>query len=170
MTKNRKHLPKVVKAALRRQTVTGEIRQPDLAKLVTHFFHQAGGEREVAKMLYREFVDAQEGSIVRQRILDMVLRALKFTNEQDPPEDDLGILSDADLDRELNEIVGELSDGSEATNPAPAPATTAGLAEAPAPGTPGPDRPAAGSTPGGDGPRPASHPAADPVATREPSV
>ena len=70
-TSRRKRVPKGIQQALKRQAIKGEIRQPDLAKLVAHFFKNAGGEGAVAKMLYDEFVAAPPGGIARQRIMDM---------------------------------------------------------------------------------------------------
>src|SRR5262249_30212549 len=53
------------------------LREPQLAELAGHFFRVAGGPRQVAQMLYDEFMHGRPGSLVRQRILDMVLRAVK---------------------------------------------------------------------------------------------
>lgn len=97
-----------VKAALKRKAVKGDIKSPDLACLVSHFFDHAGGERAVAKMLYDEFSEAKQGSIVRQRILDLILRSTKYANEQAPPVDDLGLLTEADLEAEFEHLVDEI--------------------------------------------------------------
>lgn len=106
-TSRRKRVPKGIQQALKRQAIKGEIRQPDLAKLVAHFFKNAGGEGAVAKMLYDEFVAAPPGGIARQRIMDMILRGLKWANESEAPQDDLGILTEDDLERELDQLIEE---------------------------------------------------------------
>ena len=98
-------VPPHIQEALRQQAVKGEIKQPDLARLTAAFFERAGGERNVANFLYEEFAASPPGGIVRQRILDMILRHLKWVNEKNAPVDDLGTLSDEDLDRELAQLI-----------------------------------------------------------------
>lgn len=78
----------------------GNFQEPQLAELAAHFFHAAGGMEKMAKLLYQEFLGAKEGGLMRQRILNMVLMAVKFANERNPGHDDLGLLSEEDLERE----------------------------------------------------------------------
>lgn len=74
--------------------------RPSLDAFVDHFFLIAGGPAEVARMLFDEFNAAAQGSLIRQRILDTVLRSLKKNDEGGKGlADDLGILSDDDLAR-----------------------------------------------------------------------
>src|SRR5215471_19154618 len=99
-------VPPAVKVAIRK-----ELKEPSLADLVSHFFHVAGGPKQVAKMLYEEFVAAREGSLIRQRILDMMLRATRAVNDKSGAGSDLGLLTAEDLDRELAELMCEAQDG-----------------------------------------------------------
>jgi hypothetical protein len=152
----KQNVPESVKKALRRQAVRGEIRQPDLAALVGHFFRHAGGEAAVARMLFDEYRDSPPGGVVRQRILDMILRATKFANDKEAPTDDLGSLSEDDLERELTELIGEavgdVQEGERAAGPAgaeapagPPPQGGAGAAAAGGVADAGPERAGGGA-------------------------
>lgn len=112
MAKPKREVPASVKKVMRAAT-RGETLDPQLADLASHFFHQAGGPRAVAQLLYKEYLRAREGSVVRQRILEMVLRCVRFANEQNPRRANLEDLDDADLDRELERLVGELESAAE---------------------------------------------------------
>lgn len=90
-----------------RKAIEGEIKEPQLAELSAHFFHAAGGPKAVAKMLFDEFAHANPGSQIRQRILDMILRVTRFANQQSGPVDDLGILTDEDLEREVVRVLDQ---------------------------------------------------------------
>jgi hypothetical protein len=96
---------------------TGAETDPRFEDIAGHFIRAAGGPAAIAKILYQEFLRAPQGSLIRQRILEMVLRAAKFAAERRPPPSDLGLLSDDDLELEIAETLGEaslLDDGSEA--------------------------------------------------------
>lgn len=159
-----KRVPEHVKEGIKKQAVKGEIRPPDLARLTACFFQVAGGERAVAKMLYEEFAAAGEGSVVRQRILDMILRATRFTTERMHSVEELGQLSDDDLERELNLVMEDLaehlgaSSGEEAGQEAghkPDAAPDGAAGQEPG-GPPAPARAAPAARPAGAGP---DHPA-----------
>lgn len=107
----RKKIPQSVKKAIK-----GGLKEPQLAEIAAFFFEAAGGTRQVAKLLHDEFLAGHPGSMVRQRILDLVLRATKFSNEKSKGADDLGILNEADLEANLTELINE-SGGS--TEPSP---------------------------------------------------
>lgn len=140
-----------------KQAISGRLKDPQLAEVAAHFFAQAGGPRQVAKMLYHEFRKAKQGSVVRQRILDMILRVTRFANEKNGPRDDMGMLSEGDLEREFKAAMAELPEEvfdaaaeSTAAVPGPGPAIhdpeATAAASAPDPGRPGvaADDPAAG--------------------------
>src|SRR5262245_29850995 len=99
------NVPGNVKTAISRGP---RLREPQLAELAGHFFRVAGGPRQVAQMLYDEFMHGRPGSLVRQRILDMVLRAVKEGARLSPPPPELGILSEEDLLRELSLAAGDV--------------------------------------------------------------
>lgn len=92
-------IPEHVKSAL-----LGELKQPDLAELVAYFFKAAGGVKAVATLLYEEFVAAKPGSLIRQRIMELVLRNARHVSERLSP-DDMGMLSEADLDSEILRLI-----------------------------------------------------------------
>jgi hypothetical protein len=99
----RQNVPASVKEAIR-----GRLKDPQLAEVAAHFFAHAGGPRQVSKMLFDEFVAAKQGSVVRQRILDMILRVTRFANEKNAPRDDLGMLTEDDLQREFEAAMAEI--------------------------------------------------------------
>lgn len=115
----RKRVPSAVLRELRQGVVKGNSRAPKLSELVQHFFDLAGGERAVAKMLLDEYRSEKCSPNVRSRIMDVILRALQFANAKEPSRDDLGNLSEEDIERELLSLY---DDGEEKTD---APGATA---------------------------------------------
>ena len=83
-----------------RKAIRGELKEPQLAEISAHFFQMAGGPRKVALMLFTEYLAAKRGSMIRQRILDMILRTTKYANDKGGGSD-LSLLSDDDLEKEL---------------------------------------------------------------------
>ena len=90
-----------------RQAAAAPAAAPRLGDLASHFFESAGGPRAVAQMLYDEFAAARPGSLIRQRILDLVLKCVRFEHETNPRPTDLAGLSEADLNRELVDVLAE---------------------------------------------------------------
>lgn len=92
------------------EVVKGRVNEPRLAEVSSHFFAIAGGPKRVAQLLYEEFVASKPGSIIRQRILDMILRMTKFANERSGGDlDDLSQLSEDDLRNNLAEVLKDLA-------------------------------------------------------------
>lgn len=83
---------------------------PHLSELAENFVRVAGGPSALAKMLYEEFAAAAEGSLVRQRILDIVTRVWKFASESDEKPDDTGMMTDEDLDREIAAALSQIKE------------------------------------------------------------
>lgn len=106
----RKRVPSSVLCELRQAVIKGITRAPKISELVQHFFDLAGGERAVAKMLLDEYRSEKCSAHVRSRILDVILRSLQFANARETPRDDLGNLSEEDLETELLALY-EASDG-----------------------------------------------------------
>jgi hypothetical protein len=104
-----KKIPDAVKSTIRR-VAKGEDVGPQLGDLAAHFFDRAGGPKAVASLLYEEFREARKGSLIRQRILDMILRCVRFEEERTPPRPGLGTLEDAELDRQLERLLGDLEE------------------------------------------------------------
>lgn len=73
----------------------------DLDAIAQHFVKLAGGPGSIAKMLYDEYAAAGEGSPVRARIMEMMLRAFTKLDAKSVP-DDLSTVSDEDLQRVLD--------------------------------------------------------------------
>jgi hypothetical protein len=102
-------VPESVKAALR-DSIKGSRVLPHLSELAEHFLVIAGGPRKVAEMLYEEWVESNPGGVVRARILDLITRVWKHASETVGNQQDLSQLDDADLDRELREVLGEMGE------------------------------------------------------------
>jgi hypothetical protein len=96
-----------------KKALLGEIKQPDLAELVAYFFHVAGGTKSVAKLLHDEFVAARPGTLIRQRILELVLRNARHVSDKFAP-DDLGLLDESDLEQEVLKLMPKTEEVSDA--------------------------------------------------------
>lgn len=77
--------------------------RPSTEAFLDHFFSFAGGPAAVAKMLYTEFQNAPQGSLIRQRILELVMRSMGKADAKGSPLDDTTVLTDADLEREIEQ-------------------------------------------------------------------
>ena len=86
-------------ASIVHKAIKNEVAEPQLAEVVGHFFQVAGGARKVAEMLYTEYNAAKQGSLIRQRILESVLRTTKYVNDKTGPVEDTGLMSEEDLER-----------------------------------------------------------------------
>lgn len=92
-----------------RKVVTGSpINDPRLAEVAYTFIDLCGGPKGFARTLFQEFTNSEPGGIARQRILDMMMRSLKFANEQDPKGSDASMLNDEDLTREIERTLAEI--------------------------------------------------------------
>lgn len=112
--------PKKLPAAVRRTIAEGAT-LPHAGELVAHFVAMAGGTRELAKVLWEEFQSARQGSIIRQRTLDMILRQLAAVTAGLGSHDEMDLLATEDLERELLRLMPQVSDGEEAkAGPGPA--------------------------------------------------
>lgn len=114
MAKARRVPPKVMRAIQQ-----AGIQVPQVAEMVSHFVQVAGGPRSMAKMMYEEYLHAKPGSIIRQRLLDSMLRMMSFANQQIGTVTEVDMLSDEDLVKELSEVMGEIEDGEEEKDPGP---------------------------------------------------
>ncbi len=89
---------------------------PHLSELAEHFISVSGGPRALAKMLYEEWAASAPGTLVRTRILDLMSRIWRYASDTIGHHDDLGILNETDIKRELDKII---EDRSEAPPPGP---------------------------------------------------
>lgn len=85
--------------------LSADVDLPHAAEIVSHFMAACGGPQEFSQLLYGEFKNAEEGSIVRQRILDMIIKLLNKAHDDMPTVPPLGLLEDSDLRKMLLEIV-----------------------------------------------------------------
>lgn len=92
------------------QAMAGKITDPKVGEIYSHFIQACGGTKDFAQKMYDVFDAAEAGSLVQQRIMDMVLRMGRFVNERAPTEE-LGILSDDDLVNHLS-VLMEKANGS----------------------------------------------------------
>ncbi len=97
-----------VPARVMRAIQDAGVQVPQVAELVSHFVAAAGGPRAMAKMMMQEYLHAKPGSIIRQRLLDSVLRLMNFANQQIQTVDEIDLLSEDDLKVQLEELVGEI--------------------------------------------------------------
>ena len=81
---------------------------PSTEALVVAFMSYAGGPEQVAKMLYTEFNAAAPGGVVRQRILETLMRGMAKIDAGKNPLSNLGHLTDEDLDRIIAEKVAAI--------------------------------------------------------------
>ena len=116
-------MPRAAKitADLRRALVEGGIRVPQVAEVVDAFIQEVGGTRALARILKVEFDNARAGSIIRQRILDSILRMLSLANAQAGAAAELDGLASDDLDRELARVLTEIGGGEEEAQRGPRP-------------------------------------------------
>ena len=84
-----------------RDAINKGLDAPQLSEVITFFFQEAGGPREVGKMLWQEYVAANKGSQTRQRILDMVLLILQ-KDEENKAGLDIDSMSLEDIQNEFN--------------------------------------------------------------------
>lgn len=86
---------------------------PQIADLVHNFMTIAGGPKALAKMMMEEYIRTQPGSLMRQRILDSILRLLTTANQAFVADSQSDLLTNDDIERELIELVKEIPDGQE---------------------------------------------------------
>ena len=79
-------------------------RVPDLQDIATYFYKHIGGPEEFAKLLVQDFKKSKAGSLVRTRIAAAILYATRIASEKQPPPKDRGLLSDEDIQAELEVI------------------------------------------------------------------
>lgn len=101
MATERKKVPGSILDIIR-SGVSGKVREPNLAELAQHFFDLAGGERNVAKMLFDQYRDPTCPNTVRTKIIQFMLQHLKWLNERTGNADELGNLTLEDLQRALD--------------------------------------------------------------------
>lgn len=73
--------------------------------IIAHFMDLCSGPRAFAKMMFDQYMDPKCSPMVKARVLEMLLRSLKFAEAKRGNLDDLGLLNDEDLDREITSML-----------------------------------------------------------------
>jgi hypothetical protein len=92
--------PKVRKGTLKDVVSRPQVR-PTFGAILDHFFGLIGGPEKFAKMLLDDYNSAPAGSLTRGKIIDILARGLKTEDAKAGIGDDLGMLAEEDLMREL---------------------------------------------------------------------
>ncbi len=90
------------------KALTEAVKDPQVSEIASHAIHLMGGPQGFAKNLMTEYKAAKAGSVVRMRILEFILRATKFANEAAGITGDLGLVSEADLERIVTERIDKV--------------------------------------------------------------
>ena len=88
--------------------------RPSLEAVLDHYFALAGGPAKFALELRQEYEAAEPGSQIRSRILDLILRLVQRGDAAGGALDDMGILSEDDLNRLIDERERRLVDQAKA--------------------------------------------------------
>lgn len=94
-----------------RRILKGGDEEPKLTNIARHFFDLAGGERVVAKMLLEEYRSVSCSPMVRSRILDMILRTVRWSNDRMSGETDMSGLTEEEIDAEIKLKLSEMAKG-----------------------------------------------------------
>jgi hypothetical protein len=78
---------------------------PQMAELTEQFIIQAGGPAAIAAMLLEDYRSAEPGSATRSRIMDLFLRCWRTSTEDGADMEDMGLLTDEDLDSMLQSMM-----------------------------------------------------------------
>lgn len=77
--------------------------RPSTAAFLDHWFALSGGPAQFALDLRIEYNAAPPGSQIRQRIIEVVMRAMGQTDKKEGEADNLGLITDDDLFRMLKQ-------------------------------------------------------------------
>lgn len=91
-----------------RQIVANPPPRPSTQAFLDHWFAIRGGPAQFALDLCREYDAAEPGSLVRTQIIQVVMRSMKVTDGKEGSHDDLGMVSDADLEKMLTQLGAKL--------------------------------------------------------------
>lgn len=87
-----------------REIVKNPPARPSTQAFLDHWFALRGGPAQFALDLCIEYDAAAPGSLVRSQIVQVIFRSMKTTDAEQGRNDDLGMVSDADLERLLTEL------------------------------------------------------------------
>src|ERR1700676_538630 len=81
-----------------RTGVQGKIKEPNLAEVAQHFVDMIGGERQLAKMLVDQYRHVETPQSVKTKIMQIVLGHIKTLNDKSGVIEELGLVTDEDLE------------------------------------------------------------------------
>jgi hypothetical protein len=111
-----------MKKALKDKLLKGKNYIPRQKEFVAELIALAGGPKQLAALIYRELESKTTSAAVRARFLEVVLRSLKATEQEEPPLDPAG-LTDEDLEAFLDDRIEKYLEAAGAAEPqTPAPA------------------------------------------------
>lgn len=104
-----------------------------ITAVMEKFVERVGGLDKFVELLHNEWQGAGTGGLIRQRIMASILDGFKFAERQNPPQDDLSLVTDEDIDAELASLMlkvqdelARIGDVGEAVGESPATPTEAG--------------------------------------------
>lgn len=100
-----------------RQIVANPPPRPSVNAFLDHWFAISGGPAQFALDLRQEFDAAEPGSLVRSQIIQLIVRSMKVADTKEGALDELGLITDDDLERRLKDIGDRLLDQAAAANP-----------------------------------------------------
>lgn len=83
----------------------GQKGDPQVSELAYEFFRAAGGVGKVARMILKDYKEAKPGSMMRVRVMEIILYSLKFVNSQRPNVKDASLLTDEALQMGAEDIL-----------------------------------------------------------------
>lgn len=101
---HKKRVPGAVLDAIGK-SISGKIREPNLAEFAQHFVDIIGGERALARMLVDEIRRPECSGNIRAKILQFVLGHVKWVNERSGTIDELGNINTEDLQKVLDDHI-----------------------------------------------------------------
>lgn len=104
--------PRRVPLHVRKAIEGANIQIPQIAELVSHFMALSGGPQALAKMIFEEYINSRPGSIIRQRLLDAILRMMSSAQQEVGYSEEIDLIATEDLKAELDKMIEEASEES----------------------------------------------------------
>lgn len=95
--------------------------RPSVNAFLDHWFAIRGGPAKFAQELSDEFDEAEPGSLVRTQIIQLVMRSMKVADAKEAGLDELGLVTDADLFRMIDDLGKKIVADSTTPTPPSAP-------------------------------------------------
>jgi len=86
-----------------------DINNNQLVEFAFHFMAKAGGPAGLAELTHKIMKDTKS-PMVQARILQLALESMKFIYRKESPQEDMAGISEADLNRQLAELMHNLTE------------------------------------------------------------